>query len=79
MTPDQFKLLNEINERSIRTEERLKSIDNKLVFHIDQSKENAANINKRLDEHDKEIKGFAKWKYGVTSALIAGISSLFKG
>jgi archaellum component FlaC len=72
MTPEQK------DELLIRIDERLKSVDNKLVAHIMQSNEYRADTKKEIENINKEIKSLNKWRYGVLGSWIVGIGGYFK-
>jgi hypothetical protein len=72
MTPEQK------DELLIRIDERLKSVDNKLVSHIMQSNEYRADTKKEIENINKEINSLNKWRYGVLGSWIVGIGGYFK-
>ena len=72
MTPEQK------DELLIRIDERLKSVDNKLVAHIMQSNEYRAETKKEIEGIKDEIKSLNKWRYGVLGSWVVSIGGYFK-
>lgn len=72
MTPEQK------DELLIRIDERLKSVDNKLVAHIDHSNQYRSETKEEIKILNKKIESINKWRYGVLGSWLVGIGSYFK-
>jgi archaellum component FlaC len=72
MTPEQK------DELLIRIDERLKSVDNKLVAHIEQSNSHRAETKKEIEEIKTDMKSFNKWRYSIIGSWLFGAGSYFK-
>lgn len=72
MTPTQK------DELLIRIDERLKSVDNKLMAHIEQSNAYRADTKEEIKSLNKKVEAINKWRYGVLGSWLVGIGSYFK-
>lgn len=72
MTPTQK------DELLIRIDERLKSVDNKLMAHIEQSNTYRADTKEEIKSLNKKVEAINKWRYGVLGSWLVGIGSYFK-
>ena len=73
MTPTQK------DELLIRIDERLKSVDNKLMAHIEQSNAYRADTKEEIKSLNKKVEAINKWRYGILGSWIVGLGSYFKG